>query len=960
MSGTHPETDRNITRGFRPDFTVEYHGSQRQSQRFDGADYRIEIKRMLEANDAEAYPDDDNFDGEWSDFPRVARLRMNLTALSQHYNLYFIAYRGYVHVYRPNRTTANLVDGPPLVILDPQDSQTPVGAFTEGHVNRRCPHEVNHMIVGNLGEREILLLSRDNGDVAAWYTHDIARLAEDRLLLLQRRHQRQRRASDPANKKKTSLPARARARHFFADTVGTSAWGLAIHSASRLIAVSANTSEVTVFAFALESTEEAEQEEDEEDEEVNITPGKRPEPHKETNGDEPLTRGWDKCMRDENGIPLMSCHVAGLTPEVRRTKKSDSEAIAKLEKRFRKRHRTWRIVIPLGVEASNLPSVAFCEDEKGQADRVAAIDINGNLFIADIWRIGTKPIKIPPHNVQDLKGHRYTQISGWNVLPITDAQLRPTRTLRAAIGAPPRNAIYRGKTSRGAWLDISKSMVELANDAASFGHRDRYQMFDPLDTSSDQDNITPPNPFPQSGEPKKLSQKVFRPQFDQNDGLHIWGDRPVRLAMTMIPTTGEHRCEFKSAQALADFAAGQICTKRMLLMPKAQSLRDYRFERGFDPEGQHLLHGISFLRAYDEGVEILSLEDKDEGCGVMCHHVLTNVNLWRQTTFWDMQFGKRASMLLTIPELNLVVLGSMCGRVALLTLTQPPRRRQVDSPSGSRSSLPRTHPHRAFRVEAVLPFDVEDRSRERPYVCLLGMAVSPVPETCARGLALRKSRPAAYGGRKRKDGVSEAEEAAAASPRRWRLILNYMDHTILQYNIVDRRQYDDEEVGVMDGILNVERRAQRRSRRRRRDSSSGGGDRPPYPPGDPDDDMSEESDFEDAYFSDYDPFEDKSGKEREHGGRPHSVFGHASEMTEEDDADENDDDEEDDDENETESNDGGVEVPLAGPPLAGQQQQNTTGLVPAGAMGLWYTPDELSVGAPEDEEEEDEEDEEDG
>ena len=42
-------------------------------------------------------------------------------------------------------------------------------------------------------------------------------------------------------------------RAFFTGNVGASAWGLAIHTEARLFAVSANTQDITVFAFALGS-----------------------------------------------------------------------------------------------------------------------------------------------------------------------------------------------------------------------------------------------------------------------------------------------------------------------------------------------------------------------------------------------------------------------------------------------------------------------------------------------------------------------------------------------------------------------------------------------------------------------------------------------------------------------------------------------------------------------------------
>lgn len=147
------------------------------------------------------------------------------------------------------------------------------------------------------------------------------------------------------------------------------------------------------------------------------------------------------------------------------------------------------------------------------------------------------------------------------------------------------------------------------------------------------------------------------------------------------------------------------------------------------------------------------------------HSVLDNVNTNSTEPPWDMTFGKRCSMLLTIPELHLVIMGSMCGRVALLTLTKPPHATNA--------------PRRAFRVDAVLPFQYEEETSERPFVCLLGIAVSPMPEARSPGLELRRRQQVGKGGTR----LIEPE-----SPRRWRLILNYQDHTVMQYDIVKRDQ----------------------------------------------------------------------------------------------------------------------------------------------------------------------------
>lgn len=357
------------------------------------------------------------------DFPRVARLRMNLTSLSQHYDLYFVAYRGYVHVYRPSRTAESIIKGSPLLILDPEDSKTSMAAFAQGHVNRTCPHEVNHMVIGDLGEKEIMLIARDNGDVVAWYTHTIARYIEAITAWKRSSHGRTRHA----NSTKPSSPT-----HFFAANVGLSAWGLAIHTKTRIIAVSSNTSEVTVFAFALES---------------------------------------DAVDSQFERVPTGQWSSGPFIHERRERDEGD------LEDSFGTRQRTWRIIITFGREASNLPSISFCDDLNGNADRVAAIDIHGYLWIAEIWTIGTRRVVVFPHIVPYPQGEPYNNVLGWNVLAVTDAQLRPTKSVRAAIGLRPSRAVYRAAKTRGSWFDISKSMAQVEDDAAHEDHVARVRMY---------------------------------------------------------------------------------------------------------------------------------------------------------------------------------------------------------------------------------------------------------------------------------------------------------------------------------------------------------------------------------------------------------------------------------------------------------------------------------------------------
>lgn len=202
-----------------------------------------------------------------------------------------------------------------------------------GHIDVDHHHQVNHLIVGELGNKEVLLYAFDDGDVVAYYTSAIATYCTRKQ---ERRSQ-------------TTVP-----QPFFCDTVGKSAWGLAIHRQSRLIAVSSNLHEVTVFAFAL----------------------------KRKKSDRLETR---VPTAESSNRPSQSLCV--LEPR-------------ELETRLRSRERTWRILLPVGTDGSNLSSISFMDDEDGEAERIAAHDIFGTCWLLDIWRVGSTTIRLPPTSIR--------------------------------------------------------------------------------------------------------------------------------------------------------------------------------------------------------------------------------------------------------------------------------------------------------------------------------------------------------------------------------------------------------------------------------------------------------------------------------------------------------------------------------------------------------------------------------
>jgi hypothetical protein len=243
-----------------------------------------------------------------SKVPKLPRYRLSLTALSQKYNLYFAAYGGKIYIYRPANVFRKIRSEPDCIIHLPKDNFSTSGGT--GHVDTSKPNHVNHMIVGSLGENEILVTASDNGDVSAFYTSILAEHVYNR----------------PTGGKSKVLDNQPRC---LADNVQSSAWGLAVHAKSQLIAVSSNLADITIFAPAIQSRRDK-------------TTGKQ----------------------------------AGADDD------SDVEHIV------RKRDRDWRIVVvlPFQPETGNIPAITFLDDEDGFADKICCMDTKGQAWIAEIWK----------------------------------------------------------------------------------------------------------------------------------------------------------------------------------------------------------------------------------------------------------------------------------------------------------------------------------------------------------------------------------------------------------------------------------------------------------------------------------------------------------------------------------------------------------------------------------------------
>ncbi|KAF7895708.1 uncharacterized protein EAF01_009670 [Botrytis porri] len=302
--------------------------------------------------------------------PRPATWRMNLVALSQKYNMYFVAYLDTIHITRP-RTLKQMLPGVPDMILRLPKS----GNAGSGYVYQSRPHCVNNMIIGNLGNKEILLFCCDDGDVTAYYTD----------LLAEELQQEVESTAD-------SIPI-ASTQPFFLENVGISAWGIAIHQKSRLIAVSSNKQEVTVFIHGTSSSELC-------DCAVIGTT------YDVIN--DPLT--FRVKAKSQRGFPK-DCCSKGFSYETNGPFTNTTFPLrysTQLE-----RHdghsviqgpylpgtpcpRNFRIILKPAGPSHNIPAIDFNDDDKtGLAKSIIATDILGSMWLLDIWEENSRLIGLP-------------------------------------------------------------------------------------------------------------------------------------------------------------------------------------------------------------------------------------------------------------------------------------------------------------------------------------------------------------------------------------------------------------------------------------------------------------------------------------------------------------------------------------------------------------------------------------
>ncbi|RGP67271.1 crt10 protein [Fusarium longipes] len=686
--------------------------------------------------------------------PSMQKFRGNLTALSQVYNLYFSAYQGRIFVYRPRAAPSQALPSQPDLQLKPKASS--VARLVGGALDESRPHIVNHMTIGFLGDEEIVLACYDDGDVVAYYTKALAK----QIFTC-------RDTADALHKTKTAP------KQFFHENVGISAWGLAVHQKSRLIAVSSNRHEVVVFALAL-----------------------------------------------TQNPPSRRKSVSRMTHPAIQT-----------------RTRNWRIVIRLPPAADNIPNVCFVDDCQGNAQRVGAVDVKGNAWLADIWQGNVGPIEIRPISETLIRSEEFypAPSRGWGIFALDEGDFLKVKTTEELFGLPS-NQLEIVPAGNG------QSLVNIRNAISKI----------PDHPQSNPQHLHPPLPHVMPATipgPAIWDPVMLQPWFAMPDGTGLLGsdgsdvagedefedteeseeegdtddDSEVDTEAATVTVTGwsainhiqghaqEHGND-KSAASLPDNlyawdatlkledlkewqhgkkdanedAAEDMANSHMLDMtyfphsntvqPTPRSTLNMMAFLGSSKSTEHNRHSLTpqahladlgkklfLLRTYEKDIELRSFgastsEESSSELGVVCPDVLTFGRFRNVGLRGHFHATSRLNMIALAPELSLMAIGSPTGRVVLITLTRK---------ACSSEHHDCTWEH-GFRVEWVLPTGSDEIKHRKTLRPMHGMALGPVQVGDDIGGKVGSGGP--------------------AMPRRYRLMLHYRNHDILSYELTREEQ----------------------------------------------------------------------------------------------------------------------------------------------------------------------------
>lgn len=558
-----------------------------------------------------------------TNMPPVARWRNNLTAMSQHDNLFFIASGDCIAVYQPEFPYQTLKRHPALLIK-PELAEPNALGYMSHHRNRAEGHCINHLTVGNLGSQEILLLAIDSGNVEAYYT----------LSILAAIHETKRNGLDGRFANTVGL------RPFFKQWVCQSVWGLDIHSEARMIAVSSNvpsasqpsddfdrSATITVFAFALA--------------------------HASIEGDDDLEEDDDEDVYEADWVKW-NIHQDIERPE---------------------RVRNYKVILK-GEDghAHNVPNVSFLNSsEDSDGVWLLSTDITGVMKLWQIWK-GTCLRQWDFSNDDSRAGAwAHASYPGWNVAALDVSAFRPVTTNAEFIGAD-RAPIHYGYHEQGTSFNLTSIARQIPENSRFHPqHPDRSdaipdhaedqifnnQEIDADDEDDAMEDIQPTNSIQNSSSDL--------PPFDANQIDSVTAqlfELPLEFEYEQEDNESEYTSDEDSDDSMDNFAEEPPANRRISEIRnkvKPLQLPDIPI-----PE-------IAMIHCSNTHIRMLG-SPRARYPHIFCANVVRQTLPERMINAFqplgELQLMDRLNMIQKIPELGILLIATQAGRVAVCSLTR--------------------------------------------------------------------------------------------------------------------------------------------------------------------------------------------------------------------------------------------------------------------------------------------------
>ena len=583
--------------------------------------------------------------------PLIAPWRSNLVVMSHRHDLLFAVYDfDIVYVYKPQGQSACI--GKPLLKLKAPTS----GPGLTGYNDPRHPHGINHLIAGLLGTKEIILFACDDGDVLAYYTDQIASEI----------------AFEGVVREKNTGPkpfgGYSQIKPIFHQNVIQSAWGLAIHTTSRKIAVSSNTAIIHVFTFGLAG---------------------------------PNQSGEVTSSQDQ--WPVYGAQ--------------DNNDIG------------WNAHIILAGHGTNIPTVAF--DNSGQDPEgryLISADIGNEVRVWDLWTgrapgifaengaFGSKLLEMRLDGSLNM---------GWSCLCIDPASYWPSTTVAETFGC--QGVSYCASPEH--WDNSCNAALVPDNMSVHprtslLGNPHGPHPVDPRVESG----LIPETGGERSGlmigsqrlwidsvreARRQLTNSRARRKHASISTAKIFSTNRVDKTIAVVNSKYPYQPQFDIL----------VCTKTdinlVYQIPEANKL-DYNQQTKHSEESEHKQstggnrqtgHGQTTgcdLPPHNLRRNRQAHRNREEECGrIVCRDALTQRRPISEPNFAGF---RRLNMVLQVRELGIVLVGCQTGRVAVMSLTC-----MRDAPS-----------IKSFRIDRILPTWSQEEEGLRPTMPLYGMALGPV------------------------------------------------------------------------------------------------------------------------------------------------------------------------------------------------------------------------------------------